>query len=159
MSVSELMKDIPHKWANLRVNNMTVDGILTAPDFGGEYYEMDQVYSGNLWVPSAFRKTRFYKIGNNVTMHVEGCIAQGSSSGTQVVFINNMPERFIPHLITGNNLEIYSIPISCYTANGYVDSNFFINSGGGCFIRFINSPGAIMCGFDTMSFSWNTSFD
>ncbi|HTO16888.1 MAG TPA: hypothetical protein VLZ83_14060 [Edaphocola sp.] len=158
MSLSELLDNAPHSWANLRVNDLTVDGTVTPPVDTGEYFELEQYYSGNLWGPSKSVINRFYKIGNNVTLQMEGAIDTGTNTGSNIVMAENMPLRFVPHSIDGTNLENFTIPIAAYTANGYVDAHVLIGSTGGYSIRFVNAPGTILAGIDNISMSWNTSF-
>lgn len=167
MSVSELLDNNKHLWANLRMNKLTVDNDLIVNGPNNELYInllnkeellIPVVYGGTLWNNPQNKNIWILKEGRVVTMWMQE--AKDNSIGGVDLTIEldyKLDERFRPLITSGIGSTNYSNKISGYTANGYEFAYLIIENDGTIIITFKNPPSGVSCGIDNCSFTWLTS--
>src|SRR5689334_13015723 len=100
MSIAELIDHgAPHPWANLRINNLAVEGIIDSPNtlailpitMGGPFLDIVVTII-------------FYKIGRTITVNIPDIqsSAAGGAGGTPInSSIGAIPADFLPLFIGG----------------------------------------------------------
>lgn len=156
MSLSELLDNKEHVWANLRVNNLTIDEELIAPGGDpGESFIMPVIYGGTLWPGTQNKNILFTKKSNRVTMHLEAAKASSvGGTGREIIITETIPLRFRPISMSGSDLFV--MPISGWESGDYVAANLIINLSGQIIIQFKTTPVGVTCGIDNCSFTWLT---
>ncbi|HTO16890.1 MAG TPA: hypothetical protein VLZ83_14070 [Edaphocola sp.] len=160
MSISELLDDVPHPWANLRVNDLTVDGDFINNNNNSLEQEellMSVIYGGTLWTTTKNKTIMLNKIGRTCTLHMEEAIDVSTGAPTPTILVDTpIPEIFRPN--KGDNILItdYVSKISGYTANGYEFAYLKIDEDGYISIIFNNAPNGVMCGINNYDISWIT---
>lgn len=139
MSISEIFDNGIHPWANLRFNNLTIDGTIT---------NNNPTLSGTLSIPFSgpFPTTNFnvdyYKIGKLVTLNFSQIIssAAGGTTGTTITSAaNSIPAYLLPDFVGQTEMD-YIVRV---TDNGVqVSPGFFQIHPDGSIIIYKNLQGA-----------------
>lgn len=159
MSLSELFFDVPHKWANLRVNDLVVDGEYRGPG-AKESLVITTTYGGDLWnSPVTNRDITFYKTGNVVVMRMDSGRGAASGTGSTITIADKVPEEFMPYIRSELGGGEWCSSVPGYTANGYMLAHIDINETRDINIIFDEMPTGVNCGIDNLSFTWLTSLD
>lgn len=121
MSISEIFDHgAPHPWANLRVNNLTVDGTFVAPSFAF-VGTIAATFTGPLAAPTVY-SIDYAKVGNIVTLVFRDIltIAGGGAPGPFIAAPGTLPANLFPFFGSGIN----SLSYPCRTIdNGVVTNN------------------------------------
>ncbi|HTO16889.1 MAG TPA: hypothetical protein VLZ83_14065 [Edaphocola sp.] len=156
MSISELLDNVQHPWANLRINNLIVDGeLIINGSSESENLKLPVIYGGNLWPSVQNKNILFTKTNNKVTMQLEAAKASSvGGTGREIIIDETIPFDFRPIVNIGG---LYSMPIFGWLSGEYGSAELLIDQSGKITIQFKSTPVGINCGIDNCSFSWITS--
>lgn len=97
MSISEIFDHgAPHPWANLRINNLTVDGSLNIPSETGT---LSITFGGA--IPSTTFSVAFQKIGTSVSLNFPNILSNGVGgvAGPITAPAGSIPANLIPQFL------------------------------------------------------------
>lgn len=96
-SIATLNEDIHKPWINPRVNNLTVDGVLTSDNISFISSTSQQAFLVGIFNPNTVSTTlSLTKIGNLVTLTIDRVIADQNGTNDKIFIYNSIPSGYRP---------------------------------------------------------------
>ena len=137
MSIAEIFDHgAPHPWANLRINNLTVDGTFIAPTFA---FVGTIAATFNGAIPATVFSIDFVKVGSLVSLTFRDIIsiAGGGAPGAISALPGTLPANLMPFFGSGINSLNYPCRV--------IDNGAVTNDAG---LLSINTTGLISISLD-----------
>jgi hypothetical protein len=111
MSLSEIFDHgAAHPWANLRINNLTVDGTITGGTGGGNQGTLNITFSGP-FTTQVFN-VDFQKFGKQVTLQFPNVTASTvGTNNSPIASSTVLPASLLPDFITGSGTTSINYPV------------------------------------------------